>query len=309
MTLVQPPMLVHGARHSARAARLLVRDLAHGRQGVAEAEDLKVLPLQAPGPAVRVADGSALIHGARPWQGAYTQTNIGDTVIDVSPTGPTARTDLLVLRVEDPEYEGQRDPRTQEIGYFQLLEDVAATADAIPDGMTGIPLARITLPRDTATVTADMITDLRQVADPRTDRILRIAHPKDTEAAPAEHGSWAAWPKEAAVDLDIPTWATRATIVVNISGLRAEAGSVYTQLRARLGERTTKPTIVDDDGTTTRRTSVTVAGTLTLPAAYRGTRQHLALQINQDEKYGDGDLTVAGGTTVIVEAEFTESAV
>ena len=108
MTLVQPPMMVRGGSHSARAMRLMVRDLTRGRQGIAEAGDLRVRPLPAPGAGVRVSEGSALIDGARPWQGTYTQSNLGDVEVEIPPTGPFARTDLLSLRVEDPEYEGDR---------------------------------------------------------------------------------------------------------------------------------------------------------------------------------------------------------
>ncbi|WP_406349595.1 hypothetical protein OHB10_32230 [Streptomyces sp. NBC_01597] len=305
MTL-QPPMMVRGADHSARAMRLMIRDLARGRQGVAESEDLKVRPLETPGPGVRVGDGSALIHGTRPWQGAYTQSNVGDARVDVEPAGPFARTDLIVLRIEDPEWEGERDPRTQEIGYFHVVEGVAHDAVTVPESMTGIALARITLPRNTAAITADMITDLRQIANPRTERTLRTVHPTKTEEVPGKHGQWAAWPLEAARDLDVPPWATTATVVVTLSGLRAEAGSVYAELRTRLGERAAKPTVVDDDGTTTRRSSVTLADTLAVPPAYRGTRQHLAVEINQNDKYGDGKLTVAKGTTVTLDVAFTE---
>nr|WP_119590175.1 hypothetical protein [Streptomyces scabiei] len=305
MTL-QPPMMVRGADHSARAMRLMIRDLARVRQGVAESEDLKVRPLETPGPGVRVGDGSALIHGARPWQGAYTQSNIGDTVVDVPPTGPVARTDLLVLRIEDPEFEGDRDPRRQNIGYFHLIQGIGSQDTTALREMTVIPLARITIPRNTGTITAEMITDLRRLANPRTERTLRTVHPEHTEKVPGKHGHWAAWPKEAAWDLDVPAWATTATIVVSLSGLRAEAGSVYAELRTRLGERAAKPTVVDDDGTTTRRSSVTLADTLAVPPAYRGTRQHLAVEINQNDKYGDGDLSVAKGTTVTLDVAFTE---
>jgi hypothetical protein len=305
MTL-QPPMMVRGADHSARAMRLMIRDLARGRQGVAESEDLKVRPLETPGPGVRVGDGSALIHGARPWQGAYTQSNIGDTVVDVPPSGPVARTDLLVLRIEDPEFEGDRDPRRQNIGYFHLIQGIGSQDTTALREMTAIPLARIAIPRNTATITAEMITDLRRLANPRTERTLRTVHPEDTGKVPGKHGHWAAWPKEAAWDLDVPAWATTATIVVTLSGLRAEAGSVYAELRTRLGERAAKPTVVDDDGTTTRRSSVTLADTLAVPPAYRGTRQHLAVEVNQNDKYGDGDLSVAKGTTVTLDVAFTE---
>ncbi|MFD7499552.1 hypothetical protein [Streptomyces sp. NPDC059850] len=305
MTL-QPPMMVRGADHSARAMRLMIRDLARGRQGVAQSEDLKVRPLETPGPGVRVGDGSALIHGARPWQGAYTQSNIGDARVDVEPSGPFGRTDLIVLRIEDPEWEGQRDPQREEIGYFHVVKGTDHDADTVPEGMTGIALARITLPRNTATITAGMITDLRQIANPRTERILRTAHPTKTDEVPGKHGQWAAWPEEAAWDLDVPIWATETTVVVTLSGLRADAGSVYAELRTRLGERAAKPTVVDDDGTTTRRATAILADTLTVPPTYRGTRQHLAVEINQQDRYGDGKLTVAKGTTVTLDVAFTE---
>ncbi|WP_432190839.1 hypothetical protein [Streptomyces sp. bgisy027] len=305
MTL-QPPMMVRGADHSARAMRLMIRDLARGRQGVAEGEDLKVRPLEPPGPGIRVGDGSALIHGARPWQGAYTQSNIGDARVDVEPTGPFARTDLIVLRIEDPEWEGERDPHTQEIGYFHVVKGVAHDATAVPADMTGLVLARIALPRNTAAITSGMITDLRQLANPRTERILRTVHPTQTEEVPVKHGQWAAWPQEAAWDLDVPAWATTATVVVTLSGLRSEAGSVYAELRTRLGERAAAPTVVDDDGTTTRRSGATLADTLAVPPAYRGTRQRLAVEINQNDKYGDGKLAVAKGTTAVLDIAFTE---
>ncbi|MFE7276870.1 hypothetical protein [Streptomyces sp. NPDC057623] len=308
MTLVQPPMMVNGGDHSARAMRLMIRDLTRGRQGIAEAGDLKVRPLETPGPGVRVGDGSALIHGVRPWQGAYTQTNIGDAAVDVPPTGPFARTDLLVLRVEDPEYEGERDPRREDIGYFHLVQGVDQDSTGLRE-MTAIPLARITLPRNTATVTADMITDLRRLANPRTERTLNTVHPTATEKVPAPHGQWANWPNEATWNVDIPAWATKATIAVTLSGLRAEAGSIYAELRTRLGEHNAPATVVDDDGTTTRRAGLVLADTFTLPPGYRGTRQRLAVQINQVDKYGDGDLSVAKGTTVTCDIAFTESPV
>ncbi|MFI1830702.1 hypothetical protein ACH41E_30335 [Streptomyces sp. NPDC020412] len=304
---LQPPMTVRGDKPTARATRLMIRDLARGRQGIAEAGDLKVRPLETSGPGVRIGDGSALIHGVRPWQGAYTQSNIGDTPLDVPPTGPFARTDLVVLRIEDPEFEGERDPRRQDVGYFHLVHDADADTATVPRGMTALPLARLTLPRNTAAITGEMITDLRQLANPRTARILRTVHPEDPDEVPGRHGEWARWPADAAWDLDIPAWATRATLVITLSGLRAEAGSIHAQLRTRLGERVSKPTVFDDDGTTTRRSSATLADTLAIPPTYRGTRQQLTVQVNQNDSYGDGELSVTNGTTLVADIEFTES--
>lgn len=310
MTLMQPPMMVHGGAHPARAMRLLLRDLARGRQGVAEASGMRVRPLETPGAGVRVSDGSAIVHGARPWQGAYAQTNIGDAVVEVEPTGPFARTDLLVLRVEDPEHEGTRDLASEDIGYFHLVTDVDRDADAAPDGMTALPLARITLPRYTSTITAGMISDLRRVINPRRERAVRTVAVKELAQLPGENGQWATWPEEAAWDLDIPPWATQARIIVHFGGLRIADGRIWAQLRPRLGERSAAATVVDDDqGTSARRITTMLADTLEIRAAERGSRQQLTVQTQQNTDYGTGTLSVAEGAVIACEVEFTEEAV
>jgi hypothetical protein len=309
VTLLQPPMMVHGGTHSARAMRLMLADLARGRQGIAEAEDLKVRPLENPGSAVRVADGSALIRGARPWQGAYSQTNAGDTTVQVPPTGPFSRTDLLVLRVEDPEYEGDRDPRTQDIGYFHLIPGVDMEETAVPPGMTAIPLARLTLPRNTSAITAEMITDLRQLAHPRCERSLHAFHPRHTQQLPHTQGEWAIWPHEVFFTLDVPAWATKAIVLTTVGGLRITGGGVHAQLRTAFGDKLRgAPTLIDDDqGTTAQRTITSVlADSFTLPPDYRSTHQRLFLQANPDDRHAAGELTAAPGTTVAADIEFAE---
>lgn len=309
MTLVQPPMMVQGGRHPARAMRLLIRDLARGRQGVAEAGDLKVQPLDTPGPGVRVAEGSAVIDGALPWQGSYAQAAVGETVVDVSPSGPFARADLLVLRIEDPEYEGDRNPR-EDIGYFHLVPGVDPQETAVPRGMTAVPLARINLPRNTAALTAEMITDLRQIANPRHERILRTARPTSTQQLPGEHGQWTTWPTSAGWDVDVPTWATNATVVITLAGLGIDNGNLYAQFRITLGEKRGDETVLDDgQGRMVRPATVVCADTFTIPAAYRGTQQRLSVQTNQNDQYGRGELTVRAGTSIVADLEFTESPV
>ncbi|MBY8884790.1 hypothetical protein K7472_08015 [Streptomyces sp. PTM05] len=310
MTLVQPPLMVTGAAPAARAVRLMISDLARGGQGIAAPGDLKVSPLDTPGPGVRVGDGSAVIHGARPWQGAYTQSNVGDARVDVPGTGPTARTDLLILRVEDPDYEGSRDPRRDDVGYFHLLQGVAADTVSVPPGVTGIPLARITQPRNTAAITSGMITDLRQLANPRTQRTVRTIRPAAAELPPGDHGRWTTWPKDASWDIGIPAWATKAAVLITMGGLRLDGGGVYAELRTTLGELHGGPAVIDDDqGKTARRTVTVLADAFDVPAHYRGTRQHLGVQTNQNTAYGPGHLATATGTTITFDVQFSESPV
>ncbi|MDI3417982.1 hypothetical protein [Streptomyces luteolus] len=282
MTLVRPTFITHGTRPQARATRLLLGGLVHGGQGIAGAADLKVSPLQRPACGVRVADGSAIVRGARPWQGAYGQVNIGDALIDIEPTGPFARTDLLVLRVEDPEYEGDLDPARDDIGYFHVIQDVPLERAEVPEGMSAIPLAHISLPRDTSTITADMIKDLRQLANPRHHHRAYTAWPTTRQRLPGEPGTWTEWPDEAAWDVEVPAWASRATVTLTISGLSAEDGGILARLRTTLGEAKGKTTVIDVEQGPAPHLFAALAHAYALPPDQRGRTQRLAVQTQQD---------------------------
>lgn len=308
MTLINPPLLTHGGTHAARAFRMMVRDLARGSQGVTEGDDLKVRQLSTPGAGVRVADGSAVIRGAASGQGSYTQYNVGNTTVPIAPSGASARSDLVCLRVEDPEYEGTRDPETDEIGYFHVVSNVSATATTVPSGMTAVPLARVDMPANTSVITDSMIKDLRRIANPRRERTLYTAYPGSLSRLTAQNGQWYNWPTAARWKVPIPTWAATAKIVVTIAGLRLSESDVFAYMQTVLGTDYGQTTAIDDDqGSQTRRNTVVLADTLTLSAALRGTTQDLYVR-TQPSKIEWGNLSVDAGTSLIADVEFTEGA-
>ncbi|MFE2034271.1 hypothetical protein ACFXBB_13645 [Streptomyces scopuliridis] len=306
MALIQPPMLTHGGTHPARAFRMMVRDLARGSQGVTEGNDLKVRALATPGPGVRVGDGSAVIAGAAFGQGSYTQYNVGDATVAVAPTGASARSDLLVLRVEDREYEGQRDPAKDDIGYFHIVSGVSSTTTVPPKGMTAIPLARLDLPANTGTVTTAMIKDLRRIANPRRERKLYTAFPTSLSEHKYSDEKWRDWPAAARWSVPIPEWAVTANTLITIAGLRMSAANVFAKMQTKLGLDLGQDTIIDDNqGSGIRRGTVVIADTLTLSLAQRGTTQALALMTLM-YKAETGDLSVDAGTCIVADIEFNE---
>ncbi|MGW1625793.1 hypothetical protein [Streptomyces sp. NPDC002172] len=309
MTLINPPLLTHGGTHQARAFRMMIRDLSRGSQGVTEGDDLKVKQLSTPGAGVRVIDGSAVILGAYTSQGAYTQYNVGDASVAVAPTGATARSDLIVLRVEDPEYEGTRDPATDEIGYFYVVSNVSATATTSPSGMTAVPLARVDLPANTAVITDSMITDLRQVANPRRDRKLYTSFPSTLSTLTYSDNKWHTWPTAAKWTIPVPSWATTAKIVTTVAGLRLTRADVYAHMQQVFGTVQGQDTAIDDDqGSGTRRNTIVIADSVTIPASLRGTSQSLYLQTYMS-KAETGDLSVDAATSIVADIEFTEGVV
>lgn len=309
MTLIQPPMMVHGGTHPARTMRMMIRDMARGSQGVTEGNDLKVQPLATPGAGVRVGDGSGTIRGAAAWQGSYTQYNVGDAEVPIAATGAGARSDLVVLRIEDPEYEGTRDPAADDIGYFHVVSGVSATATAVPAGMTAIPLARLDLPANTATVTEVMVTDLRQIANPRRTRVLHTAFPSALSRMVNSAGVWATWPTAASWGIAVPSWAVTAKIVVTVAGLRMDSADVFANMQTLLGSDAGQTTAIDDDqGANIRRSTVVLADSIPLSAAVRGSTQTLKLR-TQMSKSETGNLGVDAATSLIADVEFTEGVI
>lgn len=224
MALEMDSWAVTGAQSSARIARLQLQSGTASGNGVVGMDHLRVLPLPVPGTAVRATSGGATILGQESaFQGSYFAFNVGDEDIPISPTGSGGgRSDLVVLRVEDPNIDGTpwgHDVTVDPVYYFRVIEGVSSTATEPPAGMTAAALARIDLPPNTATITAEMITDVRRPANPRSQRTLRVQR-GGTQAG----GGWdeagnivddyERWPQHD-WSVTIPEWATQVQVLAN----------------------------------------------------------------------------------------------
>lgn len=309
MALFPQPILTNGATHSAQQFRMLVRDLARGAEGVTEGDDLKVVQRSTPGGGVTVGDGSGVVKGrANPFQGHYAVCNVGDASVDIAATGATTRTDMVILRVEDPEYEGTLNPQTDEICYFQVIPNVSSSATAIPDGRTGIPLARITVPANTATITNAMITDLRKVANPRRERHHLIQTPAALSTnIGGTSGTWTNFSTAAGWSVPVPDWASRVVLSLSAGQLRYNTAAFFGGLRATFGSSLIIQSVVlDDNGTGNRRNTAVLGDTLTVPANYRSTNQTLRFQAcGYDPNPGFVGVDVA--STLVADVEFFEA--
>ncbi|MFE1452014.1 hypothetical protein [Streptomyces olivaceoviridis] len=310
MTLFPRPILTNGATHSAQQFRMLVRDLARGAEGITEGDDLKVTQRSTPGGGVTVADGSAVIKGRDDaFQGHYSVCNVGSVDVDIAPTGATPRSDMLILRIEDPEYGYNHDPATDDIVFPQIISNVSSSATAIPDGRTGIPLARIDIPASTATITNAMIKDLRQVANPRREPTQLMQFPTGMSSQIGGTSSTFSYFSTApGWTIQVPVWASIVKVRMDIGGLRLTAGNVFGGVRATFGSSlTVQPTIIDDNqGTGTRRITTFAADTLTVPASYRGTVQLLRPQF-AGYSGNAGTVAVDTSSTIIADIQFIEA--
>ena len=131
------------------------------------------------------------------------------------------RSDLVVARITDPQYEGQppADPDDFDYAYVDIIQGVSSSTRSARDlnlSYPAIALARIDLPASTGTVQASHITDLRELAQPRSVRFLRayalVSGDGSFElTSTGENG--AAWPEPqdlpsmGAWRVDVPEWA------------------------------------------------------------------------------------------------------
>lgn len=310
MTLFPVPILVDGATHSGQQFRMLVRDLARGAEGVTEGDDLRVTQLSTPGSGVQISTGSGVIRGrVSTFQGTYAACNTGSDTVGVSSNGGGGtRYDLVVLRVEDPDYEGTLDPVTDEINYFQVISNVSSTTASAPDGRTCIPLARLAIPASTSTITDAMITDVRRVANPRRESRLLPQTPA-TASANITGSSlvYSYFSTAAGWNIAVPTWAAVARISIVAYGLRLTVNPFYGVFSATFGpDLIVENVTIDDNQSGTRRITHGCADTLTIPDAYRGTTRLLRVR-GAGASGNTGSMNVDGNSTFIATVEFEEA--
>ena len=248
MAMERVPYLVGGGfEHSAEVMRAMLAAATSGAEGIVNAGDMKVLPLSVPGTGVRIMPGNALIRNS--YGGGQAQTYAAragsQTELSIDATGSAGgRSDLIVARIDDPTYDGGSfDPATFEAARFSVVKGVPAgqrDLSGLSLGFPAIPLARVTLPKSTGTVTAGMITDLRFIAQPRKERHLfvrplvqadgvrRLANEDDT-------GQY--WPDVTEWRVEVPEWAQRVRMVAQWGGvsLLAAGGNSYGRVWVRLG--------------------------------------------------------------------------
>jgi hypothetical protein len=217
---------------------------------------------------------------------------------------------MLILRVLDPEYEGNRDPSN--CAFFDIVPNVSSSATTVPNGYSAIPLARIDIPSSTGTITNAMIKDLRKVTTPRRDRQLwpyYAADPLVEISGTSE--TWKTFPNVNMKSLEIPSWAATAKVVFSVIGLRLADGNIWGGFRFMLGnvEAAQWVGIDDNQGSAARRTYVemveTIDLTTTAGAALRGTTQPFYSRM-RTRSTNAGKIGVDATTTFKIDVEFLE---
>ena len=312
------PLWIHGGiQHSTETARAADWLALSGEEGVATATCLKVTALPTPGSSVRYAPGVAAILSR--FSGAALQTYVGrnpttDTVA-ISPTSSAGgRSDLIVVAVDDFNYVGSTppDPNSAQLIDVRVIQNVpAGTTSAIGRSTrypTAVALARIDLPPSTATITNAMITDLRKIARPRSRALAPIIRNATAGLAISNEGNYFTFPGNDPM-VDIPSWATRATVEGRIESVRHVHPATVGHLRLKLGSIVSQHLRTFDESRLTDggfdRKELTVTGDFAVPPSMAGTAQRVSCEGVRTG--GTGYFATDSYTRVVYNIRFDEA--
>jgi hypothetical protein len=203
---------VDGNSESGNFLRLMLQSATLGSQGIIFPTDLLVTQTGVASSGIIINSGACVVFGAEtPFQGSYFGYNVGnDTSLTIAATGGSIRSDMIVVRAEDPTWSGTPwgNPASGQILFPRVISGVSGTATQAPGGISAIPLARIDIPVSTSTITNAMIHDLRFVCNPQRILQMGAANGPGSPQAWTVGTSGVIWPTTATFSIAIPTWAT-----------------------------------------------------------------------------------------------------
>ncbi|WP_152666870.1 hypothetical protein [Arthrobacter sp. YC-RL1] len=323
-----PWMIGGGAVHSVEVARLLAYAATSGAEGVVEPASLAVKAQSTPNGTVAVRPGAALILNryAGGSQQTYVLRNPSSTSVTIPATGSTGgRTDAIIAQVLDPQYEGAApaDPVTFNYARLERIASVPGNLNSIEQlGLSypAILLAKITIPASTGTITNAMITDLRDVALPRTRDVWRprpnVVADKETLKAAGTDGEY--FPNAGGEQtIPIPKWATRVQIRATWMGVRLEPGTNWGEIWAEFGpylrpstrrHSTQRYTWDGSSAGGVSRQPWIVEDDVYIPADIRGTDQIFVMKARYGSAGGAWTVSMDGMSGVSLSLRFLEAA-
>ena len=306
---------IDGVEVPASVARMLAYVAGGGAEGIVEPGGLKVLPLAVPGASIRVTPGAAMVANRYPGGGqqSYPIFEQVQQTVPIAATGSGGpRTDLVIARVRDPEFPGGGTPGVT----FEVIQGVDAGAGAAYVQALSYPalaLARVTLPASTATVTEAMITDLRSLARPRSERVVQYEQVSPINQDLTATGTFARYPNTEPY-FRVPTWATHMFVQFRLLGVAVITGAVEGWARVEFGPAGQPTTqqgasrYFDYDNPTggVSRVDLEVGAHFAIPAGDRGQMRILRMAAY---KGGPGALRTHNGTQAVIDVQFYEQAV
>lgn len=315
------PWMVAGGNHSAEVGRVLAYAAINGGEGVISPGDCRVVASAIPDGNIHINTGAVACLNRFPGGSsqAYLVRNVGDEVKALTPQGSGGvRYDLVAIIVEDPQYPGQpapvsvpNGPYVKTVIYQDVPVGTVSLAQVDPD-QTGYALARVAFAASDGTITQGEITDLRELLNPRVVQYKRMVN---VIAGTVNLAALAVSPPGASWNVKIPSWATKAQVEAQWSGIvmqddGPDGGTAGGYAQVTLGALATASSTWNQNavgpGSITRMAHG-VADEIDVPAINRGTTVALAAKLSKTAGAGMTAKTDPG-STVTVTVTFYEEA-
>lgn len=250
MTFSSAPLAIDGALIGSAMLRRGIYTSTGGSQGIVNNGDLKVTTLAVPGVGIRIASGVGLV-----LNGYQTLANETYVVANPSihtipsdsmpPSNPSPKSYIVAITVGDPEFSqvghpwmasDDPPPGTEDSFVYvrPWLIEVSPGATELSGAYPALPLARIDVPGSTTTITSGMITDLRELAQPRSKTESNHASASGENILNGAGGVYTAWERWPAVDIltcRVPAWAKEAKVSGFVEGaILTKAGSAVIRI-------------------------------------------------------------------------------
>lgn len=219
-----PWMVGGGAKHSANVGRLVAYQATGGESGICSPTDLKVVP-SSPTPNSQVHVGVGAVTLVNRYANAQSEsymakaTQVSD--LTVGSTGSSARSDLIIARIKDPQYGAQAPASIADGPYAfpEIIPGVPANTTRFEQLNLAYPayaLARIDIPANTTAITGGYIKDLRRLVQPRGTFFSELQQVAAGQTMTNLNNSWMDFPTNI-VNVEIPYWACDMVVRVVIN--------------------------------------------------------------------------------------------
>lgn len=303
---------VDGVKHSAEVVRQSLYYATGGAEGVGGPSDLKVLPLNSPGQGVRILTGGGLMlnrYAGGSGQSYSGRNNTETEVVVPSTSSGGGRSDMVVMRVLDPQYEGQppADPNNFQYTRAEVIQGVPADVQHFSTlglNYPAIALARIDQPLSNSAVQLGHVVDLRRLAVNREHTEKRLFFPNANKLM--SKTAYGPWPFSGVItNVFVPEWATVVDIVATVNGIEFTGSAAVKNtggVRTVFGTNAAQNGIVSGFGGS--RQSISIIGNHPVTLAQRGTLQSIGLEGYQT--VGTGGIEADYQSGIAVEWTFKQ---
>lgn len=242
------PWAITGSALDTFVMRQFANFATRDAEGIQLPGDCKVTATGIPSGNVNIAAGGLLIRNAQAAAAGDGQSYVGritsDTLHPVPPTGGSARSDLIMMTIKDPDFSPWSpwpigtDPNVIQYGPYFYPERLAVaggtTKAAQVVAYSAYALARLDLPPGTTNVTNAMIADLRGLAQPRVGFARAVQPgPGVQDNLLLADTSYNTFPANT-LALTIPTWATNCVANISLNNVKVQGAADF-ESRVNLG--------------------------------------------------------------------------